>query len=169
MKNFRFFVEKKCGFNLESKRILSQFQNDLKITNLNNVRIINCYDLFNLDCTENEIEKIKKLVLSEVVTDTISEEIDLDGKKYFAVSLLPGQFDQRADSTSQAINLICEKPGNFSVQTFRIIILEGNLSNQDLEKIKKFYIKYQKSYVLILNYKNSLYYHILFLMFLNHE
>ena len=140
MKNFRFFVEKKCGFNLESKRILSQFQNDLKITNLNNVRIINCYGLFNLDCTENEIEKIKKLVLSEVVTDTISEEIDLDGKKYFAVSLLPGQFDQRADSTSQAINLICEKPGNFSVQTFRIIILEGNLSNQDLEKIKKFYI-----------------------------
>lgn len=140
MYNVRFFVEKKDGFRLESERFLKNLKNDLKLENLINVRIINCYDIFNLNCSENELDKIKKLVLSEVVTDDITDNFDYGNKNFFAVSFLPGQFEQRADSTIQSIKLICENSGDFYVETFKLIVLDGELANEDIEKIKKYYI-----------------------------
>lgn len=108
--------------------------------NVKNLRLINCYDIFNLNDNKEDIEKIKKMILSEPVTDTITTELDLNGKKYFAVEFLPGQFDQRADSALQCIDIVSSEKQNADILTSKIIILNDELSDEELNKIKKFYI-----------------------------
>ncbi len=98
---------------------------------------INVYDLFNVN--GQEIEIAKQNVLSETVTDIVSDTLDLDGKTYFAVEFLPGQYDQRADSAIQCIQLLT---GNdeVRVKSGKVIILEWNRSEVEIEKIKQYYI-----------------------------
>ena len=139
MSNLRFFVEKKKGFDLDAKRLEKQFREELGV-NVRDLRLINCYDIFNLNDNKEDIEKIKKMILSEPVTDTITTELDLKGKKYFAVEFLPGQFDQRADSALQCIDIVSSEKQNADILTSRIIILNNELSDEELNKIKKFYI-----------------------------
>lgn len=140
MSNLRFFVEKKSGFDLEAKRLLEQFREELNISSLKDLRLINCYDLFNLSDNKNNIEKIKKMILSEVVTDNIYENIDLEGKRYFAVEYLPGQFDQRADSALQCIDLVVTGEENVEINSSKLIVLIGNLTDEEFDRIKSFYI-----------------------------
>ena len=68
------------------------------------VSLYNIYDIFNAD--ENDIQLLKKNVCSEVVTDVVYDSINLEGKKYLAYEYLPGQYDQRADSTMQCLMLL---------------------------------------------------------------
>lgn len=140
MANVRFFVEKKSGFDLEAKRLARQFKEELKIENLESIRLINCYDIFNISEKQEDIEKIKNMILSEIVTDNISETFDAKDSKYFAVEFLPGQFDQRADSAIQCIDIVLTDKQNTEIKTSRIIVLNGNITDNDFEKIKKFYI-----------------------------
>ena len=139
MSDLRFFVEKKNGFDLDAKRLEKQFREELGV-NVKNLRLINCYDIFNLNENKEDIEKIKKMILSEPVTDTITTELDLKEKKYFAVEFLPGQFDQRADSALQCIDIVSSEKQNADILTSKIIILNDKLSDEELNKIKKFYI-----------------------------
>ena len=140
MLNLRFFVEKKNNFDLEAKRLGKQFREELSINDLKEVRLINCYDIFNLSGDEDNIKKIEKMVLSEPVTDKITREFDLKNKKYFAIEYLPGQFDQRADSAKQSIDIVTDENKNIEVLTSKIVIFNDDLSLESLEKIKKFYI-----------------------------
>ena len=140
MKNLRFFVEKKKGFDLDARRLEKQLKEELKINSLKDLRLVNCYDIFNLNDDEENIDKIKKMILSEPVTDYITEDLDLKNKKYFAVELLPGQFDQRADSALQCIDIVSTEKQNIDILTSKIIILNDEISNEELEKIKNFYI-----------------------------
>ena len=121
MSDLRFFVEKKKGFDLEAKRLEKQFKEELGV-NVKDLRLINCYDIFNLNDDKEDVEKIKKMILSEPVTDTITTELDLKGKKYFAVEFLPGQFDQRADSALQCIDIVSSEKQNADILTSRIIM-----------------------------------------------
>lgn len=139
MSDLRFFVEKKKGFDLDAKRLKKQFKEELGV-NVKDLRLINCYDIFNLNDNKEDIEKIKQMILSEPVTDTITTELDLKEKKYFAVEFLPGQFDQRADSALQCIDIVSSTKQNADVLTSKIIILNNELSDEELSKIKKFYI-----------------------------
>ena len=139
MSDLRFFIEKKKGFDLEAKRLEKQFKEELGV-NVKDLRLINCYDIFNLNDDKEDVEKIKKMILSEPVTDTITTELDLKGKKYFAVEFLPGQFDQRADSALQCIDIVSSEKQNADILTSKIIILNNELSDEELSKIKKFYI-----------------------------
>ena len=134
MSDLRFFVEKKKCFDLDAKRLEKQFREELGI-NINDLRLINCYDIFNLNDNKEDIEKIKKMILSEPVTDTITTELDLKGKKYFAVEFLPGQFDQRADSALQCIDIVSSTKQNADVLTSKIIILNDELSRETEEAI----------------------------------
>ena len=140
MKNLRFFVEKKKGFDLDARRLEKQLKEELKINSLKDLRLVNCYDVFNLNDDEENIDKIKKMILSEPVTDYITEDLDLKNKKYFAVELLPGQFDQRADSALQCIDIVSTEKQNIDILTSKIIIFNNEISNEELEKIKNFYI-----------------------------
>ncbi|MED5605593.1 phosphoribosylformylglycinamidine synthase [Fusobacterium pseudoperiodonticum] len=136
MSDLRFFVEKKKGFDLDAKRLEKQLREELGI-DIKNLRLINCYDIFNLSADK---ENVKKMILSEPVTDSITEELDLKGKKYFAVEFLPGQFDQRADSAIQCIDIVSTVKQNVDVLTSKIIILNDEITDEELNRIKKFYI-----------------------------
>ena len=136
--NYRIFVEKRPGFDLEAKRFENELKESLQLKGLEKVRLLNCYDIFKIDSLE--LEKAKKLIFSEVVTDIVTENLESKGAKYFAIEFLPGQFDQRADSAMQCLNLISDKNQETVVTSGRVIILEGNISTEDLERVKKYYI-----------------------------
>ena len=136
--NYRIFVEKKSGFDLDAKRLENELRESLQLKGLEKVRLLNCYDVFGID--SEELAKAKKLIFSEVVTDRVTEELDSKGAKYFAVEFLPGQFDQRADSAMQCLNLISDKNQDVVVTSGKVIILEGDISEEELNKVKNYYI-----------------------------
>lgn len=134
----RVFVEKKNGFNTEAINLLNNFKENLKLDHLENIRILNRYDVSHI--TDEDYEKALLIVFSEPNQDILyKEKISIEENKVFAVEYLPGQYDQRADSASQCIQIVTgkEKP---PVKYAKVIILEGNLSNYEFEKIKKYYI-----------------------------
>ena len=137
MNSYRIFVEKKPSFEVESQSLLKDLRGNLQINSLSSVRVINIYDLFNL--SEEVLEKASKSVFSEPPTDVVFNKIDLTGKNFFAVEFLPGQFDQRADSAMQCLGLISDST-DAVVKSGKLIILEGNVSSDEMAKIKKYYI-----------------------------
>ena len=136
--NHRVYVEKKEQFAVEAKKLKVELKESLNLTNLEKVRIINIYDLFNVK--KDEVSTIKEVVLSETVVDNTYDTLDLEGQNYIAVEFIPGQFDQRADSAIQCINLICEESEDVTVKTGKLIFFSGNLSSEDMSRIKKYYI-----------------------------
>lgn len=131
---FRVFVEKKPEFANEAKALLSEAKNILMIDGIEDVRIINRYDVENID--ETLFKYAKRTVFSEPQTDKLYDEIDPSGARIFAVEYLPGQFDQRADSAAQCIQIISqgERP---VVRTAKVYMIYGNISDEDYERIKK--------------------------------
>ena len=134
---FRAYVEKKKELAHEASGLKNELIKLLQIENLEDLRVINRYDLENIDA--DLFEYSKKTVLSEPQLDTISEKIDLSEGYVFAVEFLPGQFDQRANSCAECIQIISkgERP---IVKTAKVYVLYGNLSDEDIEKIKKYVI-----------------------------
>ena len=134
---YRVFVEKKKELASEAKALLGDARTLLGITTLDDVRVMNRYDAENI--TEELFEYAKKTVFSEPQLDTVSDELSVDGATVFAVEYLPGQFDQRADSAAQCIQIIStgDRP---LVRTAKVYALYGNLSQQELAEIKKYVI-----------------------------
>ncbi len=134
---YRVFVEKKKELAHEAKALLSDARTLLGIENLEDVRIINRYDAENIEA--DLFEYAKKTVFSEPQLDTVSEDPCLCGAYVFAVEFLPGQFDQRADSAAQCIQIISqgERP---LVRSAKVYALYGNLSDKDIAEIKKYVI-----------------------------
>ncbi len=135
----RLFVEKKKGFDVEAQSLFHDLRENLGVEALENVRILNRYDVSGI--SDEEYENSRRTILSEPPVDIIyDEEIDLnDGSRVFAVEYLPGQFDQRADSASQCIQILTrgDRP---KVRTAKVIILSGRLSEHELHKIKDYCI-----------------------------
>ena len=134
---YRVFVEKKKELASEAKALLSDARTLLGITALTDVRVINRYDAENI--TEELFEYAKKTVFSEPQLDTVCDQPSLEGATVFAVEFLPGQFDQRADSAAQCIQIIStgDRP---LVRTAKVYALYGDLSEQDIVEIKKYVI-----------------------------
>ena len=133
---FRVYVEKKKELASEAKSLLADAKNLLGIAALEDVRIINRYDVENIE--PELFEYAKKSVFSEPQVDIVSEELDAEGT-VFAVEYLPGQFDQRADSAAQCIQIISrgERP---DVRTAKLYVLGGALSEAEINEIKKYVI-----------------------------
>ena len=134
---YRVFVEKKEELAHEANTLLFEINKLLGIYSVKNVRIINRYDVENI--TEELFEYAKKTVFSEPQLDIVSNDVKLDNFTYFAVEYLPGQFDQRADSAAQCIQIISqgERP---IIRTAKLYLLSGNIDDDDLIKIKKYVI-----------------------------
>ena len=134
---YRVFVEKKKELANEAKALLFDAKNLLGIEALENVRIINRYDAEKI--TPELFDYAKKTVFSEPQLDLVSDALDLEGANVFAVESLPGQFDQRADSAAQCIQIISqgERP---LIRTAKIYALYGNLYACEIEQIKKYVI-----------------------------
>ena len=134
---FRVFAEKKKELANEAKALLSDARNLLGIKNLIDVRIINRYDAENIG--EELFNNAIKTVFSEPQLDIASAEINTDGAFVFAVEYLPGQFDQRADSAAQCIQIISqgERP---LIRSAKVYALYGDLTESDIAEIKKYVI-----------------------------
>ena len=134
---YRIYVEKKEGLAHEAASLLSDARELLGVDRLENVRILNRYDVENID--EALFERCKTTVFSEPQLDDIFDGVNARGGTVFAVEYLPGQFDQRADSAAQCIQLISqgERP---DVRSAKVYVLYGNLSVGEIEKIKHYVI-----------------------------
>lgn len=136
MSNYRIFVEKYPEFQVEAKSLLAELNENLQLE-LKTLRLLNVYDLFGF--TPGLVEKSKYSVFGEVVTDSVTDNIDLEGKKYIAVEYLPGQFDQRAASAVDCVHLIDPK-AQISIKSSKLLIIDGNATEETLEKIRRYYI-----------------------------
>ncbi len=134
---FRIFVEKKPELANEARALLSDARGLLGIHGLENVRLLNRYDAENISA--ELFDYAVKTVFSEPQVDLVWQEPDLNGAVVFAVEYLPGQFDQRADSAAQCIQIISqgERP---LVRSAKVYALYGNLSDSEVAEIKKYVI-----------------------------
>lgn len=134
---YRVFVEKKKELAYEASALCSDIRNLLGIESLTDVRIINRYDAENI--SQELFNYAKKTVFSEPQLDIVSENLDTSGATTFAVEYLPGQFDQRADSASQCIQII-SKGDRPLIRTAKIYVLYGDITEKQLADIKKYII-----------------------------
>ncbi len=135
---YRIFVEKREGLQNEAKALLSDVNHLLSIRSLTDVRVINRYDAENI--SEELFRYAVGAVFSEPQLDIASPEIEIEkGARVFAVEFLPGQFDQRADSAAQCIQIISqgERP---TIRSAKVYVLYGDLTDEELARIKKYVI-----------------------------
>lgn len=135
---YRIYVEKKAELANEAKALCSDVRTLLGIKSLEKIRILNRYDVDNID--GELFDYCKGTVFSEPQLDIVTDELEgTDGAAVFAVEYLPGQFDQRADSAAQCIQIISQKERPL-VRTAKVYVLFGALSADELEQIKKYVI-----------------------------
>ena len=135
----RIFVQKKKGFDIEAKLLLGDIRQNLSLPNITGLKIVNRYDVEGL--TDSEYEAAKTLVFSEPPQDDVFDEtyeIKSD-ETAFATEFLPGQYDQRAASAAECIQILTKKERP-NVKAAKLIVLTGDVSSDDLEKVKKYLI-----------------------------
>ncbi|MBR2616971.1 MAG: phosphoribosylformylglycinamidine synthase, partial [Clostridia bacterium] len=133
---YRIYVEKKAGFDHEAQGVTKEIREILGLEQVKNVRVINRYDVEGIE--KSLFDSCVKTVFSEPQMDNATETFTASGK-VFAVEYLPGQFDQRADSAAQCIQLISQKERPL-VRTAKVYVVEGEVSDAVLAEIKKFLI-----------------------------
>ena len=131
---YRIFVEKKDGLANDAASLRDEINNLLFIKSLEKVRLFNRYDVENIEA--ELFEKSKKTVFSEPQTDVIYDELPNEDAYVFAVEYLPGQYDQRADSAAQCIQIM-SRQDRPTVKTARVYMLYGKLNNEEIAKIQK--------------------------------
>ena len=134
---YRIYVEKKEELANEAKALYSELKNLVGISSLESVRLLNRYDAENI--SEQLFNDAVNSVFSEPQLDIATPDYDAKGGIVFAVEYLPGQFDQRADSAAQCIQIIScgERP---LIRTAKVYILNGKLTEKEVEEIKKYVI-----------------------------
>ncbi|MGI6747985.1 MAG: phosphoribosylformylglycinamidine synthase [Anaerovoracaceae bacterium] len=135
----RIYVEKKKGYDIEAQELFSDLKENLNLQRLSAVRVINRYDIEGID--DNTYNAAKYSIFAEPAIDmAYDEEVSIDaGALYFAVEYLPGQFDQRADSAEQCIKLM-DANLEPKVRFARLIVLMGNISQEEYAAVKKYSI-----------------------------
>ncbi len=150
---YRVYVEKKKELANEAKALLADVKGLLQLDGIEDIRLINRYDVENID--KELFDYAKKTVFSEPQLDIVTDDIETDGATVFAVEYLPGQFDQRADSAAQCIQIISqgERP---TVRTARVYLVYGNVTEKALAEIKKYVINPVESREASLDKANTL-------------
>jgi phosphoribosylformylglycinamidine synthase len=134
----RIFVEKKAGHHAEARHLLHDLLESLSLPGLSGVRIVQRYDIDGL--IDDEFDAACRRILSEPQVDDLSMTLSLSpDETAFAVEFLPGQFDQRADSAAQCIQILTgkERP---QVASAKVIILRGRLEASEIQSVKSFVI-----------------------------
>ena len=135
----RIFVEKKANFSIKSESLVKELTHNLQLTSLKILRIVQVYDIFNLE--EILFARAQKHVFSEQVTDTILDEAtvqaDLNSHAFFAIEALPGQFDQRAASSQEAL-LLLGSDSNVTVNTAQLYLVNKDIDASELEAVKHY-------------------------------
>ncbi len=134
---YRIFVEKKKELANEARGVLANINGLLQIESVTSVRVINRYDVENIE--KDLFDYAVNTVFSEPQLDIATSEIDTTGATVFATEFLPGQYDQRADSAAQCIQIISQKERP-TVKTAKVYCLYGNITEDELAAIKKYLI-----------------------------
>ncbi len=139
MSVFRIYVEKKPEYATQAKNLLSDIKTALRLDSLRNIRILNRYDAEGL--SREDFELAVSNVFSEPAVDVCSYKLPelKDGEEIFAVEYLPGQFDQRADSCEQCIQILTQGE-RCKVRNARVYIVEGRLTPRELLTLKSYMI-----------------------------
>ena len=130
---YRVYVEKKPGQTHEADGLLKELKEFLQIKGLSGVRVLNRYDVDKIE--ESLFQYAVNTVFSEPQVDNVSYDVPV-GQAVFAVEPLPGQFDQRADSAAQCIQILSQGE-RLVVHSAKVYVLEGDLSDADIAAIKK--------------------------------
>ena len=138
MSVFRIYVEKKPEYAVEAKSVLNDIQTALRL-NISGVRILNRYDADKL--SREDFEMSVNTVFSEPAVDVTYSELPvlINNERIFAVEFLPGQFDQRADSCEQCIQILTQKD-RCRVKNTKIYIIEGSLTDEEFTRLKSYLI-----------------------------
>ena len=134
--DIRLFVEKKEGFRVEAESLRHELNENLQM-HIRKMRYLCVYDLFGF--SKELLEKSKYSVFGEIVTDVVSDHLDLKGKTYLAVEYIPGQFDQRASSAIDCVHLIDPK-ANIDIRSSRLLIFEDEMTADEMARIRHYYI-----------------------------
>ncbi len=133
----RVFVEKKEGFNGQAVRLLQELRENLSLSSLKGLRLINRYDISGLD--PEELSGVIRNVLSEPNMDQVFlETLQVEDAPLFAMEYLPGQYDQRADSAAQCMEILTE--GKRPLVRFATVVVLPGATNKEVEKIKNYLI-----------------------------
>ena len=134
----RLYVAKKGIFADEAKRLLTDLQENLLIKGLTDIHIFHRYDVSGLD--DAAFEAAKNMIFSEPPVDAVYDTLPTrDGDTVLAVEYLPGQYDQRADSAVQCLQMLTMKNDSL-VRTAQVIVLSGDLSAEDIDAVKHYCI-----------------------------
>ena len=137
--NKRIFVEKKADFQVKSESLVRELQHNLGLSTLKSIRIVQVYDVF--DLAEDLFARAEKHIFSEQVTDTVLDEAevkaDLEKYAFFAVESLPGQFDQRAASSQEAL-LLLGSSSEVTVNTAQLYLVNKDIDATELEAVKNY-------------------------------
>ena len=135
----RIFVEKKADFRVKSDSLVKELQHNLQLKTLNDLRIVQVYDVFGL--AEDLFARAEKHIFSEQVTDTVLDEAsvqaDLANYAFFAIESLPGQFDQRAASSQEAL-LLLGSSSEVTVNTAQLYLVNKDIDANELEAVKNY-------------------------------
>ena len=134
--NKRLFVEKKEGFRVEAESLRRELNENLQM-HIRHMRYLCVYDLFGF--SDELLEQSKFSVFGEMVTDTVTESVCLDGKQYLAVEYIPGQFDQRASSAIDCVHLI-DPNADIDIRSSRLLIFEDLMTEDEMARIRHYYI-----------------------------
>ena len=130
---YRVYVEKKAGQTHEADSLLREIKDFLQIDGLTSVRVLNRYDAENIE--KSLFDYAVNTVFSEPQVDDVSFDVPA-GQVVFAVEPLPGQYDQRADSAAQCIQIISQS-NRPTIRTAKLYVLSGDLSEGNIAAIKK--------------------------------
>ena len=136
----RVYVEKKPGFRTEGSGLLHDLKSNLNLKQLEDVRVLHRYDVENIP--EEVYRKAVARILSEAPVDDVYEENlpeDVKGHRLFATEYLPGQYDQRGDSAEQCIRIL-KADENPTVKCANVYVLTGDLTEEEVEKVKAYCI-----------------------------
>ncbi len=137
--NKRIFVEKKADFGIKSASLVKELTHNLQLTSLKDLRIVQVYDVFNL--AEDLLARAEKHIFSEQVTDRLLTEAEitaeLDKVAFFAIEVLPGQFDQRAASSQEAL-LLFGSDSQVKVNTAQLYLVNKDITEAELEAVKNY-------------------------------
>lgn len=135
----RIFVEKKADFRVKSHSLVKELQHNLQLKTLKDLRIVQVYDVFNL--ADDLFARAEKHIFSEQVTDTVLDEAavkaDLEKYAFFAIESLPGQFDQRAASSQEAL-LLLGSSNDVTVNTAQLYLVNKDIAANELEAVKNY-------------------------------
>ncbi|HEO7915845.1 phosphoribosylformylglycinamidine synthase [Streptococcus agalactiae] len=137
--NKRIFVEKKADFDIKSASLVKELTHNLQLTSLKDLRIVQVYDVFNL--ADDLLARAEKHIFSEQVTDCLLTETEitaeLDKVAFFAIEALPGQFDQRAASSQEAL-LLLGSDSQVKVNTAQLYLVNKDIAEAELEAVKNY-------------------------------